>query len=68
MSKIVRPTVRFTEGQNALIQTKLQERGISFQQYCSELICSDLGRPLKEFEEIDGQMAIDDFFRDDLPL
>lgn len=68
MSKIVRPTVRFTEGQNNLIQTKLQERGITFQQYCSELICSDLGIPLKEFEEIDGQMTMEDMFPSDLPF
>lgn len=60
MSKKVRPTVRFGENQYKLIQARLEERDVSFQQYCLELICKDLGVPLQEFElmEEEGQISL----------
>lgn len=61
-SKQIRPTVRFGENQYKLIQDKLKERGISFQQYCVELICRDLDVPVREFEliDVDGQLSLFD--------
>lgn len=53
-----RPTVRFGERQYQLIQEKLKERGITFQRYCVELICADLGIPPKEFEMISDDRQI----------
>lgn len=63
MSKKIRPTVRFGENQYKMIQAKLDERGISFQRYCLELICQDLGVPIREFEEADNQLSL---FKDDV--
>lgn len=59
--KQVRPTVRFGERQYQLIQAKLRERDVTFQRYCLELICSDLGVPVKEFEQLEdeqGQLSL----------
>lgn len=53
MAKQVRPTVRFGEKQYEQIQARLNEKGVTFQQYCLELICNDLGVPVKEFTEPD---------------
>lgn len=64
MAKKIRPTVRFGEEQYKLIQAKLDERGITFQQYCLELVCNDLHIPIHDFEEIEeGQMSL---FEDDV--
>lgn len=59
--KLIRPTVRFGSEQYQLIQAKLRERDVTFQQYCLELICGDLGVPVKEFERLEdeqGQMTL----------
>ena len=53
--KVVRPTVRFGEHQYRLIQERLAERDVSFQQYCLELICADLGVPVEEFTGADPE-------------
>lgn len=59
MSKSVRPTIRFNPGQYELIKARLKERDVTFQQYCLELICNDLGVPLQEFtEQPDGQITM----------
>lgn len=64
-----RPTVRFTASQYELIQARLIQRGLTFQQYCSELICNDLGIDVKKFQdEIDGQMTIEEMLQNSLPL
>ena len=60
MVKKIRPTVRFGKEQYKLIQAKLDERGITFQQYCLELICNDLDIPIREFEDVEGQMSLFD--------
>lgn len=60
MTKKIRPTVRFGENQYKLIQARLDEKGISFQQYCLELICNDLDIPIREFEDVEGQMSLFD--------
>ena len=60
--KKIRPTVRFGENQYKLIQAKLDERDVTFQQYCIELICNDLGVPVKEFEAADeNQISLFDY-------
>ena len=59
--KLIRPTVRFGEQQYQLIQAKLRERDVTFQRYCLELICSDLGVPVTEFEKLEdeqGQLSL----------
>ena len=59
--KQIRPTVRFGERQYQLIQAQLQERGVTFQSYCLDLICRDLGVPVKEFEQLEeeqGQLSL----------
>lgn len=51
----VRPTVRFTPAQYALISAKLKERDVSFQAYCVELICADLGIPVEDFDDVSAE-------------
>lgn len=65
-SKKIRPSIRFGENQYKLIQKRLDERGVSFQQYCLELICQDLNVPVKEFQEVDEKQISLDLFNDDV--
>lgn len=67
MGKQIRPTVRFGEKQYEQIQARLNEKGVTFQQYCLELICNDLGVPVKEFVEpdVNQQSFFDGDFEED---
>ena len=61
----VRPTVRFGPRQYRLIQEKLKERDVTFQSYCIELICRDLGVPVKEFEDLEAEGQLSFFSEDE---